>query len=170
MKNIIFDIGMVLVDFHWKSTMEKLGIPADVIDTLDHNMINHPMWNHFDLDDMTETLKNANGVGLAGPQVAKLRRVVVIIIDDKVYELINPEITWQSEEKQRVLEGCLSCPNEWGYVTRPMRVKFKAQDRHGKWYEMEVSELFAQCVCHELAHLEGHLFTEIVEEFVEVED
>jgi len=102
------------------------------------------------LDDMTETLKNANGVGLAGPQVAKLRRVVVIIIDDKVYELINPEITWQSEEKQRVLEGCLSCPNEWGYVTRPMRVKFKAQDRHGKWYEMEVSELFAQCVCHEL--------------------
>lgn len=122
------------------------------------------------LDDMTETLKNANGVGLAGPQVAKLRRVVVIIIDDKVYELINPEITWQSEEKQRVLEGCLSCPNEWGYVTRPMRVKFKAQDRHGKWYEMEVSELFAQCVCHELAHLEGHLFTEIVEEFVEVEE
>ena len=110
------------------------------------------------------------GQRLAGPQVAKLRRVVVIIIDDKVYELINPEITWQSEEKQRVLEGCLSCPNEWGYVTRPMRVKFKAQDRHGKWYEMEVSELFAQCVCHELAHLEGHLFTEIVEEFVEVED
>ena len=54
MKNIIFDIGMVLVDFHWKSTMEKLGIPADVIDTLDHNMINHPMWNHFDMDDMPE--------------------------------------------------------------------------------------------------------------------
>ncbi|WP_295208747.1 peptide deformylase [Ruminococcus sp.] len=122
------------------------------------------------LDDMTETLVKANGVGLAGPQVAKLRRVVVIIIDDKVYELINPEITWQSEETQRVLEGCLSCPGEWGYVTRPMRVKFKAQDRHGKWYEMETSELFAQCVCHELAHLEGHLFTEIVEEFVEVED
>ena len=91
--------------------------------------------------------------------------------DDKLGQLLdNPDITWQSEEKQRVLEGCLSCPNEWGYVTRPMRVKFKAQDRHGKWYEMEVSELFAQCVCHELAHLEGHLFTEIVEEFVEVED
>ena len=67
------------------------------------------------LDDMTETLKNANGVGLAGPQVAKLRRVVVIIIDDKVYELINPEITWQSEEKQRVLilpfrTTCRVCP------------------------------------------------------------
>lgn len=99
------------------------------------------------LDDMTETLKNANGVGLAGPQVAKLRRVVVIIIDDKVYELINPEITWQSEEKQRVLEGCLSCPNEWGYVTRPMRVKFKAQDRHGngtKWkYQSCLHSAFA---------------------------
>ena len=123
------------------------------------------------LDDMTETLKNANGVGLAGPQVAKLRRVVVIIIDDKVYELINPEITWQSEEKAESSGGLSFMPERVGsYVTRPMRVKFKAQDRHGKWYEMEVSELFAQCVCHELAHLEGHLFTEIVEEFVEVED
>jgi peptide deformylase len=121
------------------------------------------------LDDMTETLRQAEGVGLAGPQVAKLRRVVVIIIDDVVYELVNPEILERSEEEQRVLEGCLSCPGEWGYVTRPLRVKFKAQNRKGEWYEMEVSDLFAQCVCHELDHLEGHIFTEIVEEFVDVE-
>ena len=122
------------------------------------------------LDDMIETLKQAEGVGLAGPQVAKLRRVVVIILEDQVYELVNPEIMEKSEEEQRVLEGCLSCPGEWGYVTRPMSVKFKAQDRNGEWYEMEVSELFAQAVCHETAHLDGHLFTEIVEEFVEVDE
>lgn len=121
------------------------------------------------LDDMKETLAEAQGVGLAAPQVAILRRFCIIDVGDgNVYELINPEITWTSEETQRVIEGCLSCPNEWGYVTRPMRVKFKAQDRHGEWYEMEVEELFAQAVCHELAHLDGHLFTEIVEEFVEV--
>ncbi len=123
------------------------------------------------LDDMAETLAKAEGVGLAAPQVAILRRFCIIDVGDgNVYELVNPEITWQSEETQRVVEGCLSCPNEWGYVTRPMKIKFKAQDRHGEWYEMEVEELFAQAVCHELAHLDGHLFTEIVEEFVEVEE
>ena len=123
------------------------------------------------LDDMAETLEKANGVGLAAPQVAKLRRLCIIKIgEEPVHELINPVITWRSEETQRVVEGCLSCPNEWGYVTRPMKVKFKAQDRHGEWYEMQAEGLFAQAVCHELDHLDGHLFTEIVEEFVEVED
>lgn len=122
------------------------------------------------LDDMIETLRQAEGVGLAGPQVAKLRRVVVIILEDQVYELINPEIIEKSEENQRVLEGCLSCPGEWGYVTRPMAVRFKAQNRKGEWYEMYVTDLFAQCVCHELDHLDGHIFTEIVEEFVDIEE
>lgn len=121
------------------------------------------------LDDMAQTLEQANGVGLAAPQVAKLRRLCIIKIDDQpVLELINPTITWRSEETQRVLEGCLSCPNEWGYVTRPMKVKFKAQDRNGNWYEKDAEDLFAQAVCHELDHLDGHLFTELVEEFVEV--
>ena len=123
------------------------------------------------LDDMADTLEKANGVGLAAPQVAKLRRLCIIKIgEDPVYELINPTITWKSEETQRVIEGCLSCPNEYGYVTRPMRVAFKAQDRNGDWYEKEVEGLFAQAVCHELDHLDGHLFTELVEEYVEVEE
>lgn len=123
------------------------------------------------LDDMADTLSQANGVGLAAPQVAVRRRAVIINLgDDVIHELINPEIVWQSEEKQRVLEGCLSCPNEWGYVTRPMKVKYKAQDRKGNWYEEEASELYAQAVCHEVAHLDGQIFTEIVEEFVEVDD
>ena len=125
---------------------------------------------HILLDDMAETMGKANGVGLAGPQVGILRRIVVIDAGEGLYELINPEITWKSEETQRVLEGCLSCPNKWGYTTRPMKVKFKAQNRNGEWYEKEVSELFAQAVCHELAHLEGQLFVDVVEEFVEVEE
>lgn len=123
------------------------------------------------LDDMKETLAQANGVGLAAPQVAILRRFCIIDVGDgEVYELINPEITWKSEETQRVLEGCLSCPGQWGYVIRPESVKFKAQNRNGEWYEKEVSGLFAQAVCHETAHLDGQLFTEIVEEFVEVDE
>ncbi|MBR1863426.1 MAG: peptide deformylase [Ruminococcus sp.] len=128
---------------------------------------------HIQLDDMAETMLKNNGVGLAAPQVAILRRFCVINVSEdgkgETYELINPEIVWESEEKQRVVEGCLSCPDEWGYVTRPMSIKFRAQDRYGEWYEMEAAGLFAQAVCHEVAHLDGHLFTEIVEEYVEVE-
>lgn len=122
------------------------------------------------LDDMAETLKLANGVGLAAPQIGVLRRAVIIDAGEGLFELINPVILEQSKETQRPLEGCLSCPNEWGYVTRPKTVKFKAQDRNGNWYEKEVSDIFAQAVCHELAHLEGQLFVDIVEEFVEVEE
>lgn len=123
------------------------------------------------LDDMIETLEKAQGVGLAAPQIAVRRRAVIINIGDGVnHELINPEITWESEEKQRVVEGCLSCPGEWGYVTHPKKVKFKAQNRNGEWYEMEAEDLFAQAVCHELSHLDGHLFLEFVEEFVEVDE
>lgn len=123
------------------------------------------------LDDMIETLEKANGVGLAAPQVAIRRRVVIINLGDGVnHELINPEITWKSKETQHVVEGCLSCPGEWGYVTRPMKVKYKAQDRNGNWYEDEAEGLYAQAVCHELAHLDGHLFLEIVEEFVKVDE
>lgn len=121
------------------------------------------------LDDMAETLEKAEGVGLAAPQVGVIRRLVIINVydDTGVHELINPEILWQSEETQRVQEGCLSCPGEWGYTIRPKSVKFKAQDRLGNWYEMTVHDLFAQAVCHELDHLDGHLFLEKVVEFIE---
>lgn len=127
---------------------------------------------HTLLDDMAQTLEQAQGVGLAAPQVGILRRVVIIDVGDGtgVHELINPEITYRSEETQRVLEGCLSCPNEWGYTIRPMTVRFKAQDRNGEWYEMEVHELFAQAVCHELDHLDGHIFTEYVVEWADPDD
>lgn len=116
------------------------------------------------LDDMQETLEKAQGVGLAGPQVGICRRLFIMHLEDEKIEAINPEILVKSG-KQRVQEGCLSCPNVWGYVTRPEKVVLKAQDRDGNWYTREFTGLGAQCVCHESDHLDGHVFTEIVEEF-----
>jgi peptide deformylase len=116
------------------------------------------------LDDMHETLEKAQGVGLAAPQVGICRRIFIMHLDEGKIEAINPEILLKSG-KQRVQEGCLSCPNVWGYVTRPEKAVLKAQDRDGNWYTREFTGLGAQCVCHENDHLDGHVFTEIVEEF-----
>lgn len=111
------------------------------------------------IDDMKETVVHANGVGLAAPQVGVLRRVVVVDLGDEIVELVNPRILEQ-EGEQDGLEGCLSVPERYGMVKRPMRVKLEAQDRHGDWYEYEGEELIARCFCHELEHLDGHLYTE----------
>ena len=116
------------------------------------------------LDDMHETLDKAQGVGLAAPQIGICRRIFIMHLDEGNFECINPEIV-AKHGKQRVQEGCLSCPNVWGYVTRPYKCRLKAQDRYGKWFEMDFEELGAQCACHENDHLDGHVFTEIVEEF-----
>ena len=110
------------------------------------------------LKDMADTMYKADGVGLAAPQVGVLRRVVVIDIGEGLIELINPVITWRSEETQCGREGCLSLPGRQGVVTRPMRLKVQAQDRHGKPFEMEAEGFLARAVCHELDHLDGHLW------------
>ena len=115
------------------------------------------------LDDMKETLAQANGVGLAAPPVGILRRAVIVTTrEGEELELINPEILDQSGE-QTGLEGCLSVPGLWGYVTRPQWVKVKAQDRKGNWFEVEGQDLTARCFCHELSHLDGHLYTELAD-------
>ena len=93
------------------------------------------------LDDMFETMHDANGVGLAGPQVGILRRVVVVDTGEEDLELVNPEIVEVSEETQTGVEGCLSLPGKWGIVTRPMHAVVRAQDRCGDWYEYEGEEL-----------------------------
>lgn len=124
---------------------------------------------HILIDDMVETLKSASGVGLAAPQVGVLRRVVVVDTGDEVLELINPEIVEQSGE-QTGLEGCLSVPGKYGIVTRPNFVKVRAQDREGNWYETEGEELIARAFCHELEHLDGHLYTEKMERFLTDEE
>lgn len=117
------------------------------------------------LDDMRETLAQANGVGLAAPQVGVLRRAVIVLETnvpegEKEYfiELINPEII-ELDGKQRGAEGCLSVPGEYGLVERPARVRVRAQNRNGEWFEVEGSGLTARCFCHEIDHLDGVLFT-----------
>ena len=116
---------------------------------------------HDLLDDMAETLADANGAGLAAPQVGILRRAVLVVNDqDQMLELVNPEILDQKWE-QDGLEGCLSLPGKWGYVKRPEWVKVKAQDRTGTWFEVEGTGLTARCFCHELSHLDGHLYSEL---------
>lgn len=115
------------------------------------------------LDDMADTMHAAPGVGLAGPQVGILRRVVVMDVGDGVIEAINPDIV-SCEGEQSGEEGCLSFPGKWGIVTRPYKVKMKAQDRHGKWYYLTGEELLARCMCHEIDHLDGVVFLDHVSE------
>ena len=122
------------------------------------------------LDDMKETMYKADGLGLAAPQVGIIRRAVVIDVGEEYIELVNPTITYESSETQYGPEGCLSYPDIYGYVTRPKTVRFKAQDRFGNWYEREVSDLFARCVCHELNHLDGITLPSKIEVPIEEEE
>ena len=126
---------------------------------------------HELLDDMVETLADANGAGLAAPQVGVLRRVCIVMDEDsgEYIELINPEIVAQSGE-QTGLEGCLSVPGKWGIVTRPAWVRVRAQDRDGEWFEAEGEGLTARCFCHEIEHLDGHLYVEHIDHFLTDEE
>ena len=114
------------------------------------------------LDDMAETMYNAEGVGLAAPQVGILRRVVVIDVGEGVIELINPEIIEQ-EGEQVGPEGCLSIPGLSGIVKRPARVVVSALNRHGERIEIEGTDLLARALCHEIDHLDGILYVDKVE-------
>lgn len=113
------------------------------------------------LDDMNETLKKAEGAGLAAVQVGILRRVVLVDVGDGLLELINPEIIETIGEIEDT-EGCLSVPGEWGLVKRPEYVKIKAQDRRGVWRRYEGTGLKARCFCHEIDHLDGIIYTDKV--------
>ncbi len=121
------------------------------------------------LDDMSETLTKAQGVGLAAPQVGYLKRIFIMDLGEGIIECINPQII-KTSGKQRVTEGCLSCPEDWGYVTRPMKCLLKAQDRNGNIFELKLTELGAQCACHENDHLDGKLFVDIIEERIQPDE
>lgn len=131
---------------------------------------------HLMLDDMVETLKDSGGVGLAGPQVGILRRIVVIEREDgTILELVNPKVIDTAGE-QEGLEGCLSLPGVWGVVKRPMTVTIKAQDRDGNEFTETASGLIGRCFIHECEHLDGILFVDRAsrvlteEELQELED
>ena len=124
---------------------------------------------HKLLDDMHETLLEANGVGLAAPQVGILRRVVIVDTGEEILELVNPTLL-ETDGEQVGAEGCLSVPGKYGLVKRPNYAKVRAQDRHGDWYEAEGEELIARCFCHELDHLDGIVYTEVMEHFLTEEE
>ena len=131
---------------------------------------------HTLLDDMTETLVHANGVGLAAPQVGVLRRAVIVLEtnvsegeEPYFIELLNPEIV-SAEGEQCGSEGCLSVPDQYGLVKRPQKVRVRAQDRSGNWFEVEGEGLTARCFCHEIDHLNGILFTSLAERMLTEEE
>ena len=124
------------------------------------------------LDDMAETLVDSGGVGLAAPQVGILRRVVLVDVgeeESEILELINPEMI-ETDGEQYGPEGCLSVPGKYGLVKRPYYAKVRAQDRNGEWFEAEGEELIARCFCHELDHLDGIVYTEVMERFLTDEE
>ena len=124
---------------------------------------------HKLLDDMKETLADAEGVGLAAPQVGILRRVVIVDTGEEILELVNPALL-ETDGEQRGAEGCLSVPGKYGVVTRPNYAKVRAQNRDGEWFEAEGEELIARCFCHELDHLDGIVYTEVMERFLTEEE
>ena len=124
---------------------------------------------HKLLDDMADTLEEAQGVGLAAPQVGILRRVVIVETGDGLLELINPTMVETSGE-QVGAEGCLSVPGKYGLVKRPYYAKVRAQDRDGNWFEAEAEELIARCFCHELDHLDGIVYTQVMDHFLTDEE
>ena len=129
------------------------------------------------IDDMRETLLDSGGVGLAAPQVGALRRVVIVMDinkedltpEEQLIELINPEIVATSGH-QRGAEGCLSIPGKYGIVTRPEVVTVSALDRNGKRFEVTGTGYTARAFCHEIDHLDGHLYTEYVERMLTEEE
>lgn len=122
------------------------------------------------LDDMLETMRAANGCGLAAVQVGVLRRVVIIEVEDGVvYEMINPRIVFRAG-KQEEQEGCLSVPGKWGITTRPARVTVRYTDREGRERDLKGEGLLARAICHELDHLDGKLFTDVVIRYIHDEE
>lgn len=141
--------------------LNKISKPVTVFDKKLHTL----------LDDMQDTMFEANGVGLAAPQIAVLKRIAVVLNceTEEVYELINPEILCKKNEF-RDIEGCLSLPGVYGYVTRPQTVTVRAQDRFGKFYEVTGENLLARAFSHEIDHLDGKLFDDLVEEYLDPEE
>ena len=146
----------------------KIG--EDVLRKECREVVNFDGRLHYLLDDMKETMRQAQGVGLAAPQVGILRKIFIIETEETgLVECVNPKIL-DVKGSQIAQEGCLSCPGEYGYVKRPAIVKFSAKDRFGKPFEMVVKGLAARAICHENDHLSGTLFIDKIIPDYEGED
>ena len=132
------------------------------------------------IEDMKETLKVADGCGLAAPQVGVNKNIVIVdgreltetydYLKDFFRVMINPVVLEESEQTCEYSEGCLSVPGKYGLVKRPYYAKVRAQDRNGDWFEAEGEELIARCFCHELDHLDGIIYTEVMERYLTDEE
>ncbi len=126
---------------------------------------------HTLIDDMKETLVDANGLGLAAPQVGVLRRVVIVVNNDgEMLELVNPVITAQSQEKVGAYEGCLSVPDKRGWVERSRKVVVTAQDRFGEKFSLNLEDMAARAACHEVDHLNGTIFVDLADQLFTEEE
>ena len=142
-----------------ESALHKTCKPVETFDNKLHTL----------LEDMKETLIDSGGVGLAAPQVGILRRVVLVDVGEEILELVNPTLV-ETDGEQVGMEGCLSIPGKWAIVKRPYYAKVRAQDREGQWYEAEGEELIARCFCHELDHLDGIVYPQVMERFLTEEE
>ena len=152
-------MGMRKILTDKESSLHKVCKPVTKFDWRLHKL----------LDDMRDTLIESNGVGLAAPQVGILRRVVLVDTGEEILELVNP-VMLETDGEDVGPEGCLSVPGKYGLVKRPYYAKVRAQDRFGDWYEAEGEELIARCFCHELDHLDGIVYTEVMERFLTEEE
>ena len=141
-----------------KRNIVKLG--DDILRKVCRTQLNFDEKLHQILDDMKETMYDAEGVGLAAPQVGILRRYCIVDVGDGLIELINPVITEKSEETQTGSEGCLSIPDRYETVTRPMKVTVRAQNRYGENFTVSGEGLKARALCHEIDHLDGILYSD----------
>ncbi len=144
---------------HKDPALHKVCKPVEAFDNKLHTL----------LDDMRDTLIESGGVGLAAPQVGILRRVVLVDNGEEILELVNPELVETSGEQEGA-EGCLSVPGKYGWVKRPYYATVRAQDRNGNWFEAKGEELTARCFCHELDHLDGILYTQVMDRFLTKEE
>lgn len=142
-----------------ESALHKVCKPVVIFDKKLHKL----------LEDMKETLIDSGGVGLAAPQVGILRRVVLVDTGEEILELVNPTLL-ETDGEQEGAEGCLSVPGKYGIVKRPYYAKVRAQDRDGNWFEAEGEALTARCFCHELDHLDGIIYTEVMERLLTEEE
>ena len=152
-------MGLRRILTHREPALHKTCKPVTAFDAKLHKL----------LDDMHETLADSGGVGLAAPQIGILRRGVLVDTGEEVLELINPTLL-ETDGEQIGAEGCLSVPGKYGLVKRPYYAKVRAQDRDGNWYEAEGEELTARCFCHELDHLDGIIYTEVMERYLTDEE